>query len=118
MGKRTEFDGGRMHLAFSPISHVVACNDFAILFQFTPRSTLLTDVDITWIVDGKAENPDVEKMVWAWDVTTVQDRKITEDNQAGILSRHYTPGRYSDQERGVVNFQTWYLNQFGLIRGN
>ncbi len=117
MGKRTEFDGGRMHLAFSPFSHIVACNDFAILFQFTPRSTMLTDVDISWIVDGKAVNPDVEKMVWAWDVTTVQDRQITEDNQAGILSKRYTPGRYSDQERGVANFQTWYLNQFGLVRG-
>lgn len=116
MGKRTEWDGGRMHLAFSPLSHVVACNDFAILFQFTPRTTMLTDVDITWIVDGKAENPDVAKMVWAWDVTTVQDRQITEDNQAGIRSKRYTPGRYSDQERGVANFQKWYLNQFDGVR--
>ena len=118
MGKRPEFDGGRMHLAFSPISHVVACNDFAILFQFTPRTATLTDVDISWIVDGKAENPDVAKMVWAWDVTTLQDRQITEDNQAGITSKRYSPGRYSEQERGVVNFQTWYLNQFGLRRAD
>ena len=118
MGKRTEWDGGRMHLAFSPISHVVACNDFAIMFQFTPRSTMMTDVDITWIVDAKAENPDVEKMVWAWDVTTIQDRQITEDNQAGIMSKRYTPGRYSEQERGVMNFQKWYLNQFGLVRAD
>ena len=107
-----------MHLAFSPISHIVACNDFAILFQFTPRSTMLTDVDITWIVDGKAENPDVEKRVWAWDTTTIQDRQITEDNQAGILSKRYIAGRYSDQERGVANFQKWYLNQFDLVRAN
>jgi Rieske 2Fe-2S family protein len=107
-----------MHLAFSPISHVVACNDFAILFQFTPRTATLTDVDISWIVGAKAENPDVAKMVWAWDVTTVQDRQITEDNQAGIQSKHYIPGRYSDQERGVVNFQSWYLNQFGLQRAD
>ncbi len=118
MGKRTEFDGGRMHLAFSPISHVVACNDFAILFQFTPRTATLTDVDISWIVGANAENPDVAKMVWAWDVTTVQDRQITEDNQAGIQSKRYIPGRYSDQERGVVNFQSWYLNQFGLQRAD
>ena len=118
MGKRPEFDGGRMHLAFSPISHVVACNDFAILFQFTPRTATLTDVDISWIVDSKAENPDVAKMVWAWDVTTLQDRQITEDNQAGITSKRYSPGRYSEQERGVVNFQTWYLNQLGLRRAD
>ena len=116
MGKRTEWDGGRMHLGFGPMSHVVACNDFAILFQFTPRSAMMTDVDISWIVDGRAESPDVEKMVWAWDVTTVQDRQITEDNQAGIRSSRYTPGRFSDQERGVANFQAWYLNQFAHLQ--
>jgi hypothetical protein len=39
---------------------------------------------------------------------------ITENNQAGILSKRYQPGRYSDQERRVVTFQHWYLAQFGL----
>ncbi len=118
MGKRSDWDGGRMHLAFSPFSHVVAGNDFAILFQFTPRSAMQTDVDISWIVDGKAVDPDVEKMRWAWHATTVQDKQITEDNQAGIMSKRYMPGRYSEQERGVVNFQKWYLNQFGLVRAD
>ena len=33
-------------------------------------------------------------------------------NQTGIRSKHYAPGRYSDQERGVTTFQKWYLNQF------
>ena len=56
---------------------------------------------------------DVEKLTWAWDVTTKQDKTITEDNQAGIMSSRYAPGRYSDQERGVVTFQQWYLRHFG-----
>lgn len=112
MGKRVEWDGGRMHLAFSPFSHIVAGSDFAMIFLFTPRSAMQTEIDIVWLVDGKAEGYDVEKMSWNWDVTTRQDRKIIEDNQAGILSKRYTPGRYSDQERGVVTFQAWYLKQF------
>ena len=112
MGKRVDWDYGRMHLSFGPMSHVVAGNDFAILLHFVPRGAQQTDVEIVWLVDGGAENFDVEKMVWAWDRTTLQDRKITEDNQAGILSKRYQPGRYSDQERGVTTFQTWYLNQF------
>ncbi len=40
MGKRLGFDQGRMYLSFSPFTQLVATNDFAVLFLFTPRSTL------------------------------------------------------------------------------
>jgi phenylpropionate dioxygenase-like ring-hydroxylating dioxygenase large terminal subunit len=114
MGKRVAFDQGRMYLSFSPFTQLVATNDFAVLFLFTPRSTRHTDVDLYWLVDGKASDVDVKKMIWGWDQTTKQDKVITENNQAGILSMRYQPGRYSDQERRVVTFQHWYLAQFGL----
>jgi Rieske 2Fe-2S family protein len=114
MGKRKDFDQGRMYLSFSPFTQLVATNDFAVLFQFTPRSTLHTDVDLYWLVDGKAANVDVPKMIWGWDETTKQDKVITENNQAGIESTRYRPGRYSDQERRVVTFQHWYFAQFGV----
>ncbi len=114
MGKRVAFDQGRMYLSFSPFTQLVATNDFAVLFLFTPRSTRHTDVDLYWLVDGKASDVDVKKMIWGWDQTTKQDKVITENNQAGILSTRYQPGRYSDQERRVVTFQHWYLAQFGL----
>jgi Rieske 2Fe-2S family protein len=114
MGKRRDFDQGRMYLSFSPFTQLVATNDFAVLFLFTPRGTLQTDVDLYWLVDGEAADVDVERMIWGWDETTKQDKVITENNQAGILSKRYQPGRYSDQERRVVTFQHWYLAQFGL----
>jgi Rieske 2Fe-2S family protein len=114
MGKRLGFDQGRMYLSFSPFTQVVATNDFAVLFQFTPRGPMRTDVDLYWLVDGKAANVDVEKMIWGWDRTTLQDKEITENNQAGILSKRYRPGRYSEHERRVVTFHQWYLSQFGL----
>ena len=113
MGKRLGFDQGRMYLSFSPFTHMVATNDFAVLILFTPRSTLHTDVDIYWLVDRNAAEVDVQRMIWGWDVTTKQDKVITENNQAGILSKHYRPGRYSEHERRVVTFQEWYLAQFG-----
>jgi len=103
-----------MYLSFSPFTQLVATNDFAVLFRFTPRSTLKTDVDLFWLVDAKATDVDVEKMIWGWDRTTKQDKVITENNQAGILSTRYGPGRYSEHERRVVTFQHWYLGQFGL----
>jgi phenylpropionate dioxygenase-like ring-hydroxylating dioxygenase large terminal subunit len=114
MGKRSQCDQGRMYLSFSPFTQLVATNDFAVLFQFTPRSTLRTDVDLYWLVDGKACAVDVPKMIWGWDETTKQDKLITENNQAGIASTRYRPGRYSEHERRVVTFQRWYLAQFGF----
>lgn len=119
MGKRLGFDQGRMYLSFSPFTQLVATNDFAVLFIFSPRSTLMTDVDLYWLVDGKATQVDIDRMIWGWDETTKQDKIITENNQLGIKSSHYRPGRYSDHEKRVVTFQQWYLNQFGCtLEGN
>jgi phenylpropionate dioxygenase-like ring-hydroxylating dioxygenase large terminal subunit len=119
MGKRTAADGGRMHLSFSPFSQIVADDHFVILFQFTPRGPLDTDVEMIWLVDGRASAADVDiaKMTWGYHATTTQDKVITENNQAGIMSSRYRPGRYSDQEGSIMNFQKWYLNQFGIDRG-
>ena len=118
MGKRTAPDGGRMHLSFSPFSQIVADDHFVILFQFTPRSALASDVEMIWLVDGRASEGevDIDKMIWGYHATTSQDKVITENNQAGIMSSRYRPGRYSDQEGSVIKFQQWYLNQFGLAR--
>ena len=118
MGKRTSPDGGRMHLSFSPFSQIVADDHFVILFQFTPRSALESDVEMIWLVDGRASEAevDIDKMIWGYHATTSQDKVITENNQAGIMSSRYQPGRYSDQEGSLIKFQKWYLNQFGLER--
>ena len=114
MGKRTAPDGGRMHLSFSPFSQIVADDHFVILFQFTPRSALESDVEMIWLVDGRAteDQVDIDKMIWGYHATTTQDKVITENNQNGIMSSRYLPGRYSDQEGSVVKFQQWYLGQF------
>ena len=120
MGKRVRPDGGRMHLSFSPFSQIVADDHFAILFLFTPRAALRTDVEMIWLVDGRASEDqiDIDKMIWGYHATTTQDKVITENNQAGIMSSRYRPGRYSDQEGSVIKFQQWYLNQFGLERAD
>jgi phenylpropionate dioxygenase-like ring-hydroxylating dioxygenase large terminal subunit len=114
MGKRTVPDGGRMHLSFSPFTQIVADDHFVILFQFTPRSALASDVEMIWLVDGRATEAevDIDKMIWGYHATTTQDKIITENNQNGIMSSRYRPGRYSDQEGSVMNFQKWYLRHF------
>ena len=120
MGQRTKPDGGWMHLSFSPFSQIVADDHFAILFLFTPRGALQSDVEMIWLVDGRAteDQVDIDKMIWGYHATTTQDKVITENNQAGIMSSRYRPGRYSDQEGSVIKFQQWYLHQFGLERAD
>jgi len=111
MGRRRAFDHGRMHLSFSPFNQIIACNDFAVLIVFTPCSAMRTNVDISWLVDGRATTVDVDRMIWMWDVTTKQDKEITENNQRGINSSRYQPGRLSNQEQRVATFNNWYLRQ-------
>lgn len=111
MGKRSGFDGGRMHLSFSPFNQIIAGNDFAALIVFTPRAAMQTDIEISWLVDGRADTVDIERMIWMWDVTTRQDKVITENNQRGIMSSRYQPGCLSNQEGQVHRFNKWYYNQ-------
>lgn len=99
-------------LVFNHFSIVTAANDFAALVRFTPRAALNTDVEFTWLVDRDARagiDYDAEEIIRFWDVTTNQDKKITEDNQAGILSAHYRPGPYSIQEAALKGIKQWYL---------
>ena len=46
-----------------------------------------------------------------WDVTTIADKRIIENNQKGVLSNHYKPGPLSQMEKGLEKFKIWYLKQ-------
>ena len=53
----------------------------------------------------------VEEITWMWDVTTIADKRIIENNQKGVLSNHYKPGPLSQMEKGLEKFKIWYLKQ-------
>ena len=38
-----------------------------------------------------------------------QDKRICENNQAGVMSRRYEPGPYSSAEKACDAFVSWYL---------
>ena len=46
-----------------------------------------------------------------WDVTTIQDTRIINNNQKGVNSKRYTPGRYSLKEPAPAFFSAWYLSR-------
>lgn len=114
MGEFTSYDGGESAIGFNPVSFILAFNDFALMFRFTPRGVLTTDVELTWLVHEDAEpgvDFDPDRVSHVWDITTQQDKRITQDNQDGVLSRRYQPGPYSLHENGIASVSRWYLKQ-------
>ena len=56
MGKFREYDGGVTIIAFNYMNYMLASNDHATLLRFTPVSELKTEVEATWLVDGRARS--------------------------------------------------------------
>ena len=98
MGAFQEHDGGETSFEISPLSFGVALPDHAVLFRFTPRTPLETDIELTWLVDAAAiENRDysLDRLTWMWNSTFARDEVMVDDNQRGVSSRFCRPGLYS-----------------------
>lgn len=120
MGEFTEYDGGWTYASFYPVNYCFAFADHAVLPRFTPLEPQLTEVEMTWLVHPQAEagrDYDPERLTWLWRVTTDQDAKIVEDNQAGVNSLAYQPGPYSNTEPLLTRFTNWYLSQITARAG-
>ena len=118
MGKFKEYDRGYTSVGTSPFNSLLMCNDFATLFTFIPKSTLHTEVELMWLVHKDAEEGkdyNLKDITWMWDVTTVADKRIIENNQKGVLSKKYKPGPLSQMEKGLEKFKNWYLKQLELV---
>ncbi len=116
MGKFSACDGGTTAVSFNPLSTLLMPNDYAMIFRFTPISAEVCDVEIVWLVDKEAQEGidyNKENLSWLWYQTTVQDGEITENNQAGVRSRRYKPGPYSQHEASNNTFLKWYLRLIG-----
>ena len=102
------------YVEVGPASFFLAYPDHGLVYHFLPRSAQQTDMEILWLVDAKAEKDvdyGLEELSWLWDVTSVADKRIIEDNQAGVNSRFYVPGPYGPMERLTREFASWYLEQ-------
>jgi hypothetical protein len=73
-------------------------------------------MEILWLVRGDAEEGrdyDNERLSWMWVVTSIADKRITEDNQKGVNSRYYEPGPLAGMEGRQRRFVEWYLHEMG-----
>jgi phenylpropionate dioxygenase-like ring-hydroxylating dioxygenase large terminal subunit len=114
MGEFSSYDGGFCYADVGPASFFLAYPDHGLLYLFIPRAAQKTEMEIVWLVDENArEDVDYEraKLTWLWDVTSVADKLIIDQNQQGVNSRYYRPGPYGPMEAQTRSFTEWYLQQ-------
>ena len=114
LGEFEEYDGAETGAFIGALSYLYVANDHATTFRFTPLSPQFTEVVVTWLVHEDAvegKDYDIDHLKWMWDVTTIQDTQIINDNQKGVNSKRYTPGPYSRRESSCAFFAAWYLSR-------
>jgi len=50
-----------------------------------------------------------------WDITNQQDWQLSDLAQAGISSRGYRPGPYSNREELLMAFDRWVIDRVGPL---
>ena len=114
MGEFKDYDGGVTSTHFGPASFFVAYADHGVIYRFMPLTVSTCAMEVIWLVRGDAREGvdyDRDKLTWLWRVTSEADKRITEDNQAGVNSRYYTPGPYAPMEPNAKRYIAWYLEE-------
>jgi phenylpropionate dioxygenase-like ring-hydroxylating dioxygenase large terminal subunit len=111
--KDKDYDGGFSFVDVGPTSNFVAYPDYGLIYRTVPLSVDKTEFELIWLVDQDAvEGRDyqVEQLIWMWDYTSAEDKKIIELNQAGVDSAWFEPGPYAPMEADADRYIRWYLN--------
>lgn len=112
LGDIRDYDGGTTDFQVGPVTFALAYCDYVVIYRFTPLSKDASECDITWLVNGDAEEGkdyNTDRLTWLWDVTTMADKRIIENNAKGVNSRFYTPGPLSLMEDFTWKYMSWYL---------
>ena len=103
---------GTMLLFHYPSTWNHVLSDHAVSFRVLPVGPKQTQLTTKWLVHKDAvEGVDytIDELTRVWRATNDQDRRIVEENQIGVSSPAFEPGRYSPpHEGGVIQFVEWY----------
>lgn len=114
MGDFTGHDGNSTYFDIGPLSDFLAYADHGVMYRFIPRRVDHTEMEVIWLVHAEAlerRDYDAARLTWLWDMTSAEDKRIVELNQAGVSSRYFEPGPYSLQEPFARRFTEWYLSE-------
>jgi Rieske 2Fe-2S family protein len=113
-----EADGSCVFAELGYLSAFLAYADHGLIYRFIPRSVLETEMEVIWLVAEDAREGadyDPEQLTWLWDITSLADKRIIERNQAGVLSRFYSPGPFSMMEPGTSQLVERYLADLAAV---
>lgn len=113
MGSIKDYDGGATDFQIGAISYGLAYCDYVVLYRFVPISKDETECEVIWLVRGDAvegKDYDHDALIWLWDITTIADKRIIQDNSRGVHSRFYEPGPLTPMEYYTQVFTEWYLH--------
>ncbi|MEP3889807.1 MAG: aromatic ring-hydroxylating dioxygenase subunit alpha [Hellea sp.] len=118
LGKLTEYDEGASELMVGPMMFFLIYDDHVVGYRFAPTTIDSCVCDIFWFVHEAAEEGvdyNLPALTWLWDVTTIADKTIIENNQKGVNSRFYSPGRLSKMEDFQQSFLNWYVQSIHTV---
>ena len=106
---------GQMRVVALPNCWGHYLSDYFVVTRLLPAGPRLSRLSVWWMVNEDAEagkDYDPEQLARVWEQTTVQDAKLTEENQRGVNSAAYRPGPYSPVTEAMVShFIGWYARR-------
>jgi Rieske 2Fe-2S family protein len=114
LGRCPDYDMGSLRLHFLPNYWVHISADHAVSTRLVPLTKDTTEAKVDWLVHKDAvegEDYNLEDMLPFWQRTSEQDWTLCQDNQKGVESSYYLPGRLSvAKEQGLEKFIKFYIN--------
>jgi Rieske 2Fe-2S family protein len=88
-------------------------SDHAVSTRLAPAGPGLTRIQVQWLVHEDAvegRDYELDRLLPFWELTSEQDWRLCEMNQAGVRSSAFIPGPYSTKrEYNVIRYIDWYL---------
>ncbi len=114
MGRFTDFDGGVTSIHLGGTTFLVCYPDHGMIYRFIPKTAETCEMELIWLVDGKAEagrDYDLDRLTWLWKVTTDEDKAIIEHTARGVRSHYFEPGPIAPMEHNELRYIDWYLDE-------
>ena len=112
LGDVDGFAMGRLGLHTQPNAWFHVLGDHAVTFAVFPVGVDRTLVRTTWLVDAEAEEGvdyDLDALTEVWRHTNEEDAAFVGLAQRGVSDPAYVPGPYTETERQVDAFVSWYV---------
>jgi Rieske 2Fe-2S family protein len=118
LGGFTDPDLGSVRMFRVPNNWNHFLSDHILHARVLPLSANRTAVRTTWLVHEDAVEGidyDVARLTAVWDATNEQDKRLAENNHAGVASDAYEPGPYAPTEFMLDHFSDWYASKMSAF---